>query len=124
MDLCSVLEPWRPTRTDKPAILDDAIRVLSQLKDEAQELKETNEKLLEEIKSLKVDFISVLRIQYIIMLIPALLPFCFLFAYIFSYFSAFTPFYSFFFISFRNRHLAITCFFDMMLYLSSYTRMN
>ncbi|XP_024019435.1 transcription factor bHLH104 isoform X1 [Morus notabilis] len=55
MDLCSVLEPWRPTRTDKPAILDDAIRVLNQLKDEAQELKETNEKLLEEIKSLKAE---------------------------------------------------------------------
>ncbi|GMN53442.1 hypothetical protein TIFTF001_022570 [Ficus carica] len=53
MDLCSVLEPGRPTKMDKPAILDDAIRVLNQLKNETQELKETNEKLLEEIKSLK-----------------------------------------------------------------------
>jgi hypothetical protein len=53
-DLSSVLEPGRPAKTDKPAILDDAIRVLNQLKNEAQELKETNEKLLEEIKSLKV----------------------------------------------------------------------
>jgi cell division septum initiation protein DivIVA len=44
-------------RTDKPAILDDAIRVLNQLKTEAQELKETNEKLLEEIKCLKVGII-------------------------------------------------------------------
>jgi len=52
--LSSVLEPGRPAKTDKPAILDDAIRVLNQLKNEAQELKETNEKLLEEIKSLKV----------------------------------------------------------------------
>jgi cell division septum initiation protein DivIVA len=48
------LEPGRQAKTDKPAILDDAIRVLNQLKAEAQELKETNEKLLEEIKSLKV----------------------------------------------------------------------
>jgi hypothetical protein len=53
-DLSSVLEPGRPAKTDKPAILDDAIRVLNQLKNEAQELKETNEKLLEEIRSLKV----------------------------------------------------------------------
>ena len=52
--MSSVLEPGRPAKTDKPAILDDAIRVLNQLKNEAQELKETNEKLLEEIKSLKV----------------------------------------------------------------------
>ncbi|WJX17202.1 hypothetical protein P8452_07141 [Trifolium repens] len=54
-DLSSVLEPGRPVRTDKPAILDDAIRVLNQLKTEAQELKETNEKLLEEIKCLKAE---------------------------------------------------------------------
>lgn len=54
-DLSAVLEPGRPVRTDKPAILDDAIRVLSQLKTEAQELKESNEKLLEEIKSLKAE---------------------------------------------------------------------
>uniref|UniRef100_A0A6M2E8W4 BHLH domain-containing protein n=1 Tax=Populus davidiana TaxID=266767 RepID=A0A6M2E8W4_9ROSI len=54
-DLSTVLEPGRPAKTDKPAILDDAIRVLNQLKNEAQELKETNEKLLEEIKSLKAE---------------------------------------------------------------------
>ncbi|XVE81816.1 hypothetical protein DITRI_Ditri15bG0096400 [Diplodiscus trichospermus] len=41
--------------TDKSAILDDAIIVLTQLETEAQELKETNEKLLEEIKSLKAE---------------------------------------------------------------------
>lgn len=50
----SVLEPGKPVKTDKPAILDDAMRVLNQLKNEAQELREINEKLLEEIKSLKV----------------------------------------------------------------------
>lgn len=57
-DLSSVLEPGRPVRTDKPSILDDAIRVLSQLKTEAQELKTKNEKLLEEIKCLKVSIVS------------------------------------------------------------------
>ncbi|KAL2325882.1 hypothetical protein Fmac_024940 [Flemingia macrophylla] len=54
-DLSSVLEPGRPVRIDKPAILDDAIRVLSQLKTESEELKITNEKLLEEIKCLKAE---------------------------------------------------------------------
>lgn len=49
-----ILEPGRPSKTDKPAILEDAIRVLNQLRSEAQELKEANEKLQEEIKSLKV----------------------------------------------------------------------
>lgn len=53
-ELSSILEPGRPARTDKVAILDDAVRVLTQLGTEAQELKETNEKLLEEIKTLKV----------------------------------------------------------------------
>ncbi|XP_010532633.1 PREDICTED: transcription factor bHLH104 [Tarenaya hassleriana] len=55
MDLSSVLEPGRPPKTDKPTILDDAIRVLNQLRSEAQELKETNQKLLEEIKCLKAE---------------------------------------------------------------------
>ncbi|XP_065861783.1 transcription factor bHLH104-like [Euphorbia lathyris] len=54
-DLNSVLEPGRSARNDKPGILDDAIRVLNQLKNEAQELKETNEKLVEEIKNLKTE---------------------------------------------------------------------
>ncbi|CAN8243600.1 unnamed protein product, partial [Cochlearia groenlandica] len=55
MDLSAVLEPGRTPKTAKPAILDDAIRVLNQLKDEAHELEETNQKLLEEIKSLKAE---------------------------------------------------------------------
>lgn len=54
MDLSSVLEPGRTPKTDKPAIIDDAIRILNQLRDEAHKLEETNQKLLEEIKSLKV----------------------------------------------------------------------
>ncbi|EFH46575.1 basic helix-loop-helix family protein [Arabidopsis lyrata subsp. lyrata] len=55
MDLSSVLEPGRTPKTDKPAILDDAIRILNQLRDEAHKLEETNQKLLEEIKSLKAE---------------------------------------------------------------------
>nr|POE71112.1 isoform 2 of transcription factor [Quercus suber] len=55
LDLCSVLDPDRPVKIDKHAILDDAIRVLNQLRSESQELKETNEKLKEEIKSLKAE---------------------------------------------------------------------
>ncbi|KAG9143052.1 hypothetical protein Leryth_006320 [Lithospermum erythrorhizon] len=54
-ELCAVLEPGRPSRTDKLVILGDAIRVLKELKSESQEYKETNEKLLEEIKTLKED---------------------------------------------------------------------
>ncbi|KAJ0264779.1 Transcription factor bHLH34 [Hirschfeldia incana] len=55
MNLSSFLEPTRTPKTDKPAILDDAIRVVNQLRVEAHELKETNQKLLEEIKTLKAE---------------------------------------------------------------------
>ncbi|KAI3871091.1 hypothetical protein MKX03_019833 [Papaver bracteatum] len=54
-DLSSILEPGRPAKTDKSAILSDAIRVLNQLRTETQELKDSNEKLQEEIKSLKTE---------------------------------------------------------------------
>ncbi|CAN1310216.1 Transcription factor bHLH104 [Linum perenne] len=57
-DLSAVLEPGRPVKADKPAILDDAIRALNQLKSEAQELKETNaekNELREEKLTLKAD---------------------------------------------------------------------
>uniref|UniRef100_A0A0D3D5K4 Uncharacterized protein n=1 Tax=Brassica oleracea var. oleracea TaxID=109376 RepID=A0A0D3D5K4_BRAOL len=46
---------YKDAKTDKPAILDDAIRVMNQLRGEAYELKETNQKLLEEIKTLKAE---------------------------------------------------------------------
>ncbi|CAA0814210.1 Transcription factor bHLH104 [Striga hermonthica] len=54
-ELSAVLEPGRPMKTDKSALLGDAIRVLNQLKAESQEYRETNEKLLEEIKTLKAE---------------------------------------------------------------------
>ncbi|OVA02431.1 Myc-type [Macleaya cordata] len=53
--LSSILEPGRPAKTDKSAVLNDAIRVLNQLRTETQELKEANEKLQEEIKNLKAE---------------------------------------------------------------------
>ncbi|KAL6526605.1 hypothetical protein OROGR_015695 [Orobanche gracilis] len=54
-ELSAILEPGRPMKTDKSAILVDAGRVLNQLKTESQEYKATNEKLLEEIKTLKAE---------------------------------------------------------------------
>ncbi|GFP85773.1 transcription factor bhlh104 [Phtheirospermum japonicum] len=54
-ELSATLEPGRPMKTDKSALLGDAIRVLNQLKTESQEYKEMNEKLLEEIKTLKAE---------------------------------------------------------------------
>ncbi|TQD74237.1 hypothetical protein C1H46_040233 [Malus baccata] len=55
VELNGVLEPGRPPKTDKAAMLDDTIKVLNQLRAEAQELTETNQKLLEEVKSLKAE---------------------------------------------------------------------
>lgn len=55
LELCSVLEPGRPPKTDKVAILNDAVRMLTQLRREAQNLKESNEDLQEKIKELKVE---------------------------------------------------------------------
>lgn len=54
-ELSAVLEPGRPVKTDKLAILGDAIRVLNQLKSDSQEYNEMNERLLEEIKTLKAE---------------------------------------------------------------------
>ena len=50
----SVLDPGRPAKTDKAVILSDAVRVLSQLREEAQKLGESNENLQKKINELKV----------------------------------------------------------------------
>lgn len=50
----SILEPGRPSKTDKTAILSDAVRMVTQLRSEAKKLKESNEELQEKIKELKV----------------------------------------------------------------------
>lgn len=56
LELGSILEPGRPPKTDKAAILSDAVRMVTQLRSEAQKLKESNGDLQEKIKELKVRF--------------------------------------------------------------------
>ncbi|XP_019070537.1 transcription factor ILR3 isoform X2 [Solanum lycopersicum] len=53
--LSSVLDPGRPPKTEKVAILSDAQRMLIELRTETQKLKESNEELQEKIKELKAE---------------------------------------------------------------------
>ncbi|XP_068311040.1 transcription factor ILR3-like [Pyrus communis] len=55
VELGSILEPGRPPKTDKAAILVDAVRMVNQLRGEAQKLKDTNSGLQEKIKELKTE---------------------------------------------------------------------
>lgn len=55
LELGSILEPGRPPKTDKAAILVDAVRMVTQLRGEAQKLKDTNSNLEEKIKELKTE---------------------------------------------------------------------
>lgn len=48
------MEPGRAPKTDKVAIISDAIRMVNQARDEAKRLKDLNSGLLEKIKELKV----------------------------------------------------------------------
>ncbi|CAL9218474.1 unnamed protein product [Arabidopsis halleri] len=52
-ELSSILEPGRAPKTDKVAIINDAIRMVNQARDEAQKLKDLNSNLQEKIKELK-----------------------------------------------------------------------
>ena len=56
LELSTILEPGRLPKTDKAAILSDAVRMVTQLRSEAQMMRETNEELLVMIKELKVIF--------------------------------------------------------------------
>lgn len=56
VELGSILEPGRPPKTDKAALLIDAVRMVTQLRGEAQKLKDSNSSLQEKIKELKVIF--------------------------------------------------------------------
>lgn len=58
IELGSILEPGRPPKTDKSAILVDAVRMVTQLRGEAQKLKDSNSNLQEKIKELKVNYTS------------------------------------------------------------------
>ncbi len=52
--MSAVLEPGRPPKTDKATILSDAVRILGQLRSEAQQLQDSNNQLHDAIKELKV----------------------------------------------------------------------
>lgn len=54
LELGTVLEPGKTPKMGKSSILNDAIRVMAELRSEAQKLKESNESLQEKIKELKV----------------------------------------------------------------------
>ncbi|KAK2369783.1 Transcription factor ilr3 [Trifolium repens] len=58
VELGSFLEPGRPPKTDKAAILIDAARMVTQLRGEAEKLKNSNSNLQEKIKELKVEKIE------------------------------------------------------------------
>ncbi|KAJ7981622.1 transcription factor ILR3-like [Quillaja saponaria] len=53
LELGSILEPGRPPLTDKAAILIEAVRMVTQLRGEAQKLKDSNSNLQDKIKELK-----------------------------------------------------------------------
>ncbi|KAK6946840.1 Myc-type, basic helix-loop-helix (bHLH) domain [Dillenia turbinata] len=55
LELAAILEPGRPPKTDKAAILVDAVRMVTQLRGEAQKLKDSNSNLQEKIKELKAE---------------------------------------------------------------------
>ncbi|XP_043688962.1 transcription factor ILR3-like [Telopea speciosissima] len=55
VELGSILEPGRPPKMDKAAILSDAVRMVTQLCSEAQKLKESNESLQVKMKELKAE---------------------------------------------------------------------
>ncbi|KAJ7531085.1 hypothetical protein O6H91_14G031700 [Diphasiastrum complanatum] len=54
-ELSTALEPGRPPKTDKTTILSDAIRVLNQLRTEAEQLRDSNNQLRDAIKDLKAE---------------------------------------------------------------------
>lgn len=58
LELGAILEPGKTPKMDKSAILNDAIRVVGELRSEAKKLKDSNESLQEKIKELKVYTIS------------------------------------------------------------------
>ncbi|XP_009764628.1 transcription factor ILR3-like [Nicotiana tabacum] len=58
LELSSVLDPGRPPKTEKVAILSDAQKMLIELRTETQKLKESNEELQEKIKELKAEKIE------------------------------------------------------------------
>lgn len=54
LELGSILDPAKPLKMDKAAILVDAVRMVTELRNESQKLKDSNESLQDKIKELKV----------------------------------------------------------------------
>ncbi|KAG6538788.1 hypothetical protein ZIOFF_003916 [Zingiber officinale] len=54
-ELCSIMEPGKPPKTDKFVILSDATRLVKQLRVEAKKFKESNEALQISIISVKAE---------------------------------------------------------------------
>lgn len=55
MELGAILEPGKLPKTDKAAILVDAVRMVTQLRAESQKLKDSNSNLQDKIKELKTE---------------------------------------------------------------------
>ncbi|XP_038893777.1 transcription factor ILR3-like [Benincasa hispida] len=55
LELNSILNHGRPPKIDKSVILGDAVRMIMQLRDEAQKLKESNESSLKKINEMKAE---------------------------------------------------------------------
>ncbi|TKY71574.1 Transcription factor ILR3 [Spatholobus suberectus] len=58
LELGSTLDPGRPLKMDKAVILSDAVRMVSQLREEAQKLRESTETLQAKINELKAEKIE------------------------------------------------------------------
>jgi hypothetical protein len=76
VELGSTLEPGKPVKADKAAILSDATRMVIQLRAEAQQLKDTTDSLEEKIKELKVIYLwitvlSIVRTSFILFKYPS-----------------------------------------------------
>ncbi|KAK7328030.1 hypothetical protein VNO77_22124 [Canavalia gladiata] len=55
LELGSILDPGRPLKMDKAVILSDAVRMVSQLREEAQKLRDSTENLQQKINELKAE---------------------------------------------------------------------
>nr|WDQ29616.1 transcription factor bHLH4 [Santalum album] len=55
LELGSILDPGRPPKTDKAAVLVDAVKMVTQLRGEAHKLKDSNSDLQQKIKELKAE---------------------------------------------------------------------
>ncbi|KAJ3670356.1 hypothetical protein LUZ60_010680 [Juncus effusus] len=55
VELGSILEPGKTPKMDKAAIINDAIKMVTDLRSESQKLKESNESLQDKIKELKAE---------------------------------------------------------------------